>query len=255
MKRAREALQRVGELGKQILGRRSFWVRALLLPGLVLLWLVVLPIMLVGPSEKVPSAEKNAADSLQMLQAFLQQRLEIASLRQVALVVDLPARRLALEVAGLPVREVSILGSHLAIPPALRQIATTTRPFVGQTYRASIPRYPITVVEAPSDTLQAQQQPPIWPPQEDSGGVWVYLEFDRGLELWLLSPPASLGERLERWCFVGHTRLWREVRWLYRLLWQRPATLPVPIVLELPPADIRAIFRALPDSARLALRY
>ena len=247
-----ERLRRLRELSRQVLGQRSFWIRALLLPGLVLLLLVVLPVLLA--QTPVPSSRTGdgTIDSLRLLQAFLQQRLEMARSRQVGLVVDLPARRLTLEIAGLPVREVSI--QRLRVPTTLRKMEATAHPFVWRAYRASIPRYPITEVEAPDDTLEAQQRPPILPPREDSGGVWVYLAFDRGLELWLLSPTTSLSERLQRWLFVGRTHLWREARLVAALL-QGDATIPVPVVLELPPSDIRAVFRALPDSARLALRY
>uniref|UniRef100_A0A7V2AYR8 Uncharacterized protein n=2 Tax=Rhodothermus TaxID=29548 RepID=A0A7V2AYR8_RHOMR len=236
---------------KAMVRHKAFWLWAVG-PSLgVLLLLSLLPLLFsprTAPLKPLPPS----LDSLQVLRQVLEQRLEMAATRQVGLVVDLVEARLALEIGGLPVREVAV---SVQKRPLRALLSTQEKPYILQAYRASIPKIPITEVEAPRDTLEAQSRPPILPPPEDSGGVWVYLQFDQGIELWLLSPPATLSEQVARWAFMLSTHLWREGRLLASLLRRQPMPVPLSIMLEMPAADVRAVFRALPDSARLALRY
>jgi hypothetical protein len=236
---------------KAIVRHKAFWLWAAGLPLGILLLLSLLPVLF-SPRTARPKPVPPSLDSLAVLRQFLQQRLEIAATRKVGLVVDLTEARMTLEIGGVPVREIPV---EIRKKPPRTLFSAQDKPFILQGYLASIPKVPVTEVEAPRDTVEAQQRPPILPPPEDSGGVWVYLEFDQGVELWLLTPPATLSEQVARWYFTLSTRLWREGRLLARLLRGQPMPIPLPIVLELPAADVRAVFRALPDSAHLALRY
>lgn len=255
---------------------------------LVLIFLVILPVAHYPyeatpspPSEEidehengVPSAEtvldsaltvklealSNRLLEIDTRQAYLQSRWVLAKGDSISLSVDLRDSLISLEMKGTPIRQCRILRFEMS--RALERLQAKGRlhewlatPFLLQNDLATLVKTPIRVVTAPRDTLEAQARAKETIPVEENE-VHFTLRFDRNLTLSI--------EQAQDLTFRGRMKKWAyELQRSYTLMEDALAALlrgELPqhrmlIELELSQEDAKAIYRALPARAGLALYF
>lgn len=274
--------------------RRSPWVAfffcfMLLVPvGLVLIFFVALPVAYypyeaepLASSEEidehengVPQAEtildsaltvklealSNRLVEIDTRQAYLQSRWALAKGDSISLAVDLRDSLISLEMKGTPIRQCRILRFDMS--RALERLQAKGRlhewlatPFLLENDFATLPKTPIRVITAPRDTLEAQARAEETIPLEKNE-VHFTLRFDRNLTLSI--------EQAQDLTFQGRIKKWLyELQRSYALMaegLQALARGELPqhrmlIELELSQEDAKAIYRALPQRAGLALYF
>ena len=212
-----------------------------------------------GSSAEIPASQDlwMQFDSLRVAEAFLKARLALADQKFVSLVIDLIDSTLYLEFQGVPIRHISIHRYYAS--RTLRRMneegrldTWIDRPFTLEHARATIAKIPIRIVEAPRDTVAAA----IRPPQEilvETTETHFILRFDRNLTLRIRQAPSASGF-FRRVIFDAGDRLSTARRAVVKLSRGQSPEQETWITLRLSPEDARAIYRALPDNARLALR-
>jgi len=199
---------------------------------------------------------KNA---FEIEQAFLQSRLKLAQTDSIFLVVDLVDNTVSLEIKGVELRRCKIIRSRLKAEGEYREKMGVlsdwlSAPFVLQQEHATIPKEPIRVKEAPKNADEADLMPPEEVPVEDDVvNFWLY--FDRNLSLSVkeIHPP-SFGDRFRKVFNKVGERFQFELTELGLWLRLKKPQNQVRISLELSREDAKAVYRALPDQAGLALR-
>lgn len=254
-----------------------FYAPAVLLPLLVFLLTVGLPV--VGwyvAEEETPSGEPAAAvdepiqpdeiqegagpararmDSLRRAEAVLSARLALGETRKIGLVISLAAKEAALEVEGVPVR---VCAAHtIRASRSLRRLLEGEEGpaeilFTLEAEEATIPKQPIRVVQAPQDTAEANARPPADLPVETSA-PHIRLSFDRGLVVTIRSTPRSIGDRLKAFTLETRARFREIGGHVGQLAGGDVPSLQPWIALTLAPEDARALYRALPESAKLVV--
>jgi hypothetical protein len=258
-----------------------FWV-SLILPFLLVFVLTVLLPVVVNPFEEAAEEESKEsteplADSmlaeisterrelakkmatLEIDQAFWQARMQLAKGDSISLSVDLVDSVASLEVKGVPMRQCKILryrGSgvikRLRAQGRLQPWLST--PFVLQKELATLPKAPIRIKEAPKDTIEASESKGQDLPIEQRDAEFT-LHFDRSLTLAVeQAQPPSFKGRLRK--------IWYDLRRIFgdagsalvALLHLQMPQHRIWIEIELPREDAKAIYRALPSHAGLALR-
>jgi len=197
--------------------------------------------------------------SLEIDQAFFQARLQLSKNDSISLAVDLIDSVAALEVRGVPIRRCKILRyrsggltKRLRGQGRLHQWLST--PFVLQKELATLPKSPIRIKEAPKDTIEANESKGEDLPIEHRDAEFT-LKFDRNLNLAVeqAQPPSFSGRLRKIWyalrrnfdttrdavVALAHLRLPQHRMW---------------IEIELSREDAKAIYRALPRRAEMALR-
>jgi len=202
-------------------------------------------------------AQKMA--ELEIKQAFSLTRLELAKKDSIGLVIDLLDSTANLEVKGVPMRRCKILRyRHSGLARRLRRQGRLHQwlaaPFILQKELATLPKAPIRIKEAPKDTIEAAESKGEDLPIEQSDAEFT-LQFDRNLTLSVeqAQPPELAGRMREFWYDLR--RYFDEARDAVIALVQ----LQLPqhrlwIEIELSREDAKAIYRALPARAALALR-
>lgn len=202
-------------------------------------------------------AKKMAA--LEIDQAFFQARLQLSKGDSISLAVDLLDSVLILEVKGLAMRRCKILryrssglAKRLRAQGRLHQWLAA--PFVLQKELATLPKSPIRIKEAPKDTIEANESKGEDLPIEHRDAEFT-LHFDRNLTLVVeqAQTPSFTG-RLRRlwydWRRSFDTALNAVVALLHEQLPQHRMWIEIEISRE----DAKAVYRALPQQAKLALR-
>jgi hypothetical protein len=208
-------------------------------------------------TERRELAKKMA--TLEIDQAFWQARLQLAKVDSISLSVDLVDSVASLEVKGVPMRQCKILryrGSgvikRLRAQGRLQPWLST--PFVLQKELATLPKAPIRIKEAPKDTIEASESKGQDLPIEHRDAEFT-LHFDRSLTL--------VVEQAQAPSFKGRLRkIWYDLRRIFgdaggALVALLRLQLPqhrIWIEIELSREDAKAIYRALPSRAGLALR-
>jgi hypothetical protein len=202
-------------------------------------------------------AQRLAA--LEIDKAFFQARLQLAKSNFINLAVDLIDSSAILEVKGVPMRRCKILhyrssglAKRLRNQGRLHQWLAT--PFALQKELATLPKSPIRIKEAPKDTIEANESKGEDLPIEQRDAEFT-LHFDRNLTLAVeqAQTPSFSGRLREIWYALRRT--FDEARNAVVAL----AHGQIPqhrmwIEIELRREDAKAIYRALPPQAGLALR-
>ncbi|MDZ7303793.1 MAG: hypothetical protein ONB44_16790 [candidate division KSB1 bacterium] len=202
-------------------------------------------------------AEKIA--SLEIDEAFWLARLQLAKKDSICLSVDLVDSIASLEVKGVTMRRCKILrhrtsglAQRLRAQGRLHEWLST--PFILQKELATLPKAPIRIKEAPKDTIEANEAKGEVLPIEHRD-VQFTLHFNRNLTLAV--------EQAQKSSFPGRLRkMWYQVRRILGTAIEAVvalAHLQLPqhrflIEIELSREDAKAIYRALPQRAGLALR-
>jgi hypothetical protein len=202
-------------------------------------------------------AKKMAA--LEIDQAFFLVRSQLSKNDSICLAVDLIDSVAHLEVKGVAMRRCKILryrSSGLAkrLRSQGRLHQWLAAPFILQEQLATLPKAPIRIKEAPRDTIEASESKGEDLPIEQRDAEFT-LHFDRNLTLSVeqAQPPSFSGRLRELWYDLR--RNFNEARDAVAALMH----LQLPqhrlwIEIELSREDAKAIYRALPTQAGLALR-
>lgn len=251
----------------------------LLPPVTVLLLIVLLPLMqsphyetdIAGQSKPSESQPTLAVQDISPQQAALmekyyrlkteevysQSRLEIARGDSINLFVNLIDSTVTLDIRGVPVRickiqqfETSRRFSRLKKDALFRWLS---QPFTLEKQIATIPKSPIVIKEAPKDTAEANEMAfrPL-PPEKDDVYFALYFSKNLNIEFEQKAPPSWRG-RAHR-AFYNARKNWHEIGWAMGELAQfRLPQYPLWITIKVSRDDARAIYRALPVNAKLAI--
>ncbi|MGH7597917.1 MAG: hypothetical protein ACREOI_16330 [bacterium] len=202
-------------------------------------------------------AQKMA--TLEIDQAFWEARLQLAKGDSISLSVDLMDSVASLEVKGVSMRHCKILryrGSgvikRLRAQGRLQPWLST--PFFLEKELATLPKAPIRIKEAPKDTIEASESKGQDLPIEH-GDAEFTLHFDRSLTLVVeqAQPPSFKGRLREFWYDLR--RIFGDAGGaIVALLHLQLPQHRIWIEIELSREDAKAIYRALPSRAGLALR-
>lgn len=250
-----------------------FSLSLLIFPVLLMVYSGILPVTSYKPAPEISGNKSSVAVSIDQAQEgdilniislekernFENSRLDLASQDSIYLVVNVPARSIAIEIKGVQVRTATILRveldqklsliSHENLAPWLSD------PFKLKKYIGTIPKIPIVVKEAPKDTIEAQKlsSKPLAP---DSTVVYTSLYFDRNLVLEINQDRKPLDIELsvvkeyetERNAYLPKSSA------LVALLNPGSTDQPVSVKLFVSPEDARAIYRAFPFRTKMVLK-
>lgn len=245
LKRTVRALRADGQ------ARRTFWMAALIPSIPALLLAVVLPALGGDDAERFAPAARHLA--------FLEARLEHAKEARIDVALDLIDSTMSLEIGGVevhrsPLRSLRVGASLRSRPDSADASRPAPASFRLLRESASIPKVPLRVVTAPRDSAEAERQA-LQPMPVETGPAHFALWFDGGLVVVATQVPQSRAEWLYRQLFVARVGLVRSVGKVAHLVRSGERSPEQWIHLELDPADARAIYRALPEDARLAVRF
>ncbi len=205
---------------------------------------------------------RNLLDQLQHLEIernVLMNQIQMAKSDSIGLYIDLVDSIVALQIKGVNVRECKI--QRFEISPAIKHLKAKgtlinwlETPFTLEQEYATLPKAPIKIVTAPKDTIEANERK-TEPPVIEKSDVQIKLLFSRSLvvEIKQLEAPSAVGH-LRNFYHTVQTKvaLLREMLAAYLKL--QPYQVALRIELDLSQADSKAIYRALPQHAALALR-
>jgi hypothetical protein len=197
--------------------------------------------------------------SLQIDQAFWQARLQLAKGDSISLAVDLIDSVASLEAKGVVMRRCEILryrssGLTRRWRSQGRLHQWLASPFMLEKELATLPKAPIRIKEAPRDTIEASESKGEDLPIEQRDAEFT-LHFDRNLSLFVEQAQApSFRGRLREFWYNVHRTFGAAEDALVDLLLFRPPQHRIWIEIELSREDAKAIYRALPHRAGLALR-
>lgn len=196
--------------------------------------------------------------ALENERAYQQNRLSLSSKDSIYLILDIPDSVLVLEIKGVPVSRNKFSAIRLSNRYSLisheNLLPWISVPFTLQRELATIPKMPITVKQAPKDTLEAAQSSNA-PLPPDTTAVYFTLYFDRNLVIEVeQSEPAGEGD-------IDAVKKYRSAkrkesnRSVFQLL-KNPAQAdqPMTITLSLGEKEARAIYRAIPMESHLILK-
>lgn len=266
---------------KQSRPARIFLAAAVIIPPLAaLLLMVLLPLtQSFSYGEEIPgqnhSPENLAAAAPQVIspeeaallekmyrlkteEAYSQSRLEIGRSDSISLLMNLVDSVVILDIRGVPVRvckiqqfEASRRFSSLKKETLLRWLS---KPFRLEKEIATIPKSPIVIKEAPKDTAEANEMAfrPIPPEKED---VYFALYFSKNLHIEFDQTASPSWQGLVRKALYNARKNLYETGWAIGELTQlRLPQYPLWISIKISREDAKAIYRAVPHNARLALR-
>lgn len=197
---------------------------------------------------------------LDIRRAYLLSRWELSKGDSISLTLNLRDSLASLEMKGTPIRQCRIL--RFEVSRALERLQAKGRlhewsatPFKLQNDLATLPKAPVRVVTAPKDTLEAQARAREEIPVEKNE-VHFTLEFDRNLTLAIVqAQDLTFDGKMRKWSYELK-RSWAEVKEAVQAVLR--GELPqhrMLIELELTQEDAKAIYRALPRQAGLALLF
>lgn len=213
-------------------------------------------------SDPEPPVEPELLEKFNILkldEAYWQARINLAKSLTIQLVIDLRDSLVALDINGVTVHQAKI--HRCEVSRVLRQMRTSGRlipwlqnGFTLQQELATLPKAPIRVKEAPKDTIEAMAaaSDEIVLENRDVHFTW---HFDRHLTILVeqVQPPSFKGRLSKLWYTLQ--RNWGMVHETLQALakFEKPRHRFI-IEIELPGEDAKAIYRALPEKAGLALR-
>jgi len=213
----------------------------------------------VKETEPIPPdlLQKNAI--LKSEEAYWQARLKLAKTDAMQLSIDLRDSVVSLDFRGVSIQSTKI--HRFRVSRAIKRLQATGRlhpwlvnGFTLQKELATLPKAPIRIKEAPKDTIEANETSGEELEIENSDVHFTW-HFDRQLTV--------LVEQAQTPTFVGRfSKIWYNLRrgsdsageTLFNLLQLKLPRHRLWIELELPREDAKAIYRALPENAALALR-
>lgn len=250
-----------------------FVLSIMILPALLVVYAYLIPTESYKPAAEIGGNKepvKVSIDATQQTEVqkiiqlekeknFEKNRLDLANQDSIYMVVDIPARKLAIEIKGVQVRTASILRvemdqkialfSHERLSPWLNE------PFSLKKFISTIPKIPIVVKEAPKDTIEAQKlsTKPLPP---DSSVVYTSLYFNKNLILEINqdAPPQERELPKVQEYFAKTLEFSPKLPAWKNLL--NPAAIDQPLTIKIivSAPDARAIYRAIPTRTNMVMK-
>ncbi|MCB9069629.1 MAG: hypothetical protein H6629_17735 [Calditrichae bacterium] len=178
----------------------------------------------------------------------------------ISLCIDLQNNRLWLEVLGVKLRESEIKEAEIDNNfPYISQNSAfmqwLANPFILQQSCSTTEKTPVIIKKAPKDTIEANlnDTQPVAPEKDD---VFYQLEFSGNLYIRISqSQPASFYGNIEHCLFTLSQVFSESLRTVGAVLRLEIPMHPLKIHLVLDREEARAIYRALPDNAALAIQF
>ena len=193
-------------------------------------------------------------------EAFWNARMKLSGNDSISLCIDLQNNRLWLEVLGVKLRESEIKEAEIDNNfPYISQNSAfmqwLANPFILQQSYSTTEKTPVIIKKAPKDTIEANlnDTQPVAPEKDD---VFYQLEFSGNLYIRISqSQPASFYGNIEH-CFFTLSQVFSEsLRTVGAVLRLEIPMHPLKIHLVLDREEARAIYRALPDNAAMAIQF
>jgi len=245
------------------LSRQTYY----LLAGTVALFIVLLIIVNIEPISKISKFnEKYGATSisnpallkLMEKEAFLQARLTMAKTDSICLTLNLIDSTLNLEIEGVVVHSSKLLhidkSRFLDKTNAVAKINWLKEPFRTISYEASIPKTPITIANAPRDTIEAEQMS-----REVQDTIPEYVTYSLLLDKDLRIEISQSNDSLPSWArptpsFIS--KKWDGFKQTMGSLFGNADENYVPsIFVEIPFSEARSIYRAIPENSLVTITY
>jgi hypothetical protein len=197
-------------------------------------------------------------DSLFRERAYKESLLKLAASDSIHLVVNLSDNTVGLSIKGVPIHQVRISASSrdkfLEKLPLVQETWLFSRPLPVLSQYASIVKEPVVVRQAPRDEEEAAQN--AWQPDTlVQNPAFVAFSLEYGIQIIFEQDRIeSLRDRWEKFNFYSHLQARKAAAAFADFLhFSRQEYQPV-ITIEMPVDDLRAIYRALPDSALIVLK-
>jgi hypothetical protein len=190
---------------------------------------------------------------------FEKNRLDLANQDSIYMIVDIPARKIAIEIKGVQVRTASILrvemDQKLALFSHERLSPWLSEPFNLKKHISTIPKIPIVVKDAPKDTIEAQKisTKPLPP---DSSVVYTSLYFNKNLILEINQDALPQERELPKVqeYFAKTLEISPKVPAWTNLLNPGSTDQPLTIKIIVSAPDARAIYRAIPSRTNMVMK-
>jgi hypothetical protein len=198
------------------------------------------------------------AQKLEMESVYLKNRMTLALIDSVYITLDLPDKLLSLEIKGVPVLKSKIYTIEMTRKfdkiGHNQLIAWCSSPFSLKKKDATIPKLPMVFKKAPKDTTEAKLSSSV-PMPVDTGAVYYNLQFDRGLILDVeqVEEPAPEDAKVIR-DYLSDKRKVAAIEAVKTALKMESPEQYMHIRILIKREDARAIYRAIPREASLALK-
>ncbi len=197
-------------------------------------------------------------DSLLRERAYKEALLKLAESDSIQLVVNLSDSTVLLNIKGVPIHETRIRefsrDKFLEKLPLMQEIKLFSLPLTVLSQYATIVKEPVVVRHAPRDEEEAAEnawqpdtlvQKPAFVAFSAEYGIQIIFEQDR---------VESFRERWKKFGFYSHLRTRKATSAVKNFLLFSGQEYQPAITIELPVDDLRAIYRALPDSTLIVLK-
>jgi hypothetical protein len=250
-----------------------FLLSLLILPALFLVYAYLIPTESYKPAAEIGGSKEHVTVSIDASQQtevqkiiqlekennFEKNRLDLANQDSIYMIVDIPARKIAIEIKGVQVRTASILrvemDQKLALFSHERLSPWLTEPFNLKKHISTIPKIPIVVKDAPKDTIEAQKlsTKPLPP---DSSVVYTSLYFNKNLILEINQDALPQERELPKVqeYFAKTLEISPKVPAWTNLLNPGATDQPLTIKIIVSAPDARAIYRAIPSRTNMVMK-
>lgn len=259
------------EIKENSKSEKSNWLNRqslILLISTFIVFLVVLVIVNMEPVAEISRFNQKYGSSsaisepkiLQLMQeeAFLQARLAMAETDSIGLTLNLLDSTLCLEIQGVVVHKSKLLkikkSRFLDKTNALAKINWLSSPFRTISYEASIPKTPITITQAPRDTIEAEHMS-----KKVVDTIPEYITYSLLLDKDLRIEISQSNDSLPSWAretpsFMS--RKWDGFKQTTGSLFGFSNEDYVPyIFVEIPFSEARSIYRAIPENGLVTITY
>ncbi|MFO7613355.1 MAG: hypothetical protein R6W71_01810 [Bacteroidales bacterium] len=196
--------------------------------------------------------------SLENEKAFQKNRLSLAGMDSIYLVLDVVDSMVMLEIKGVTVRANKILdlkkSKRFALISHENLLPWISQPFTLERELSTIPKMPIVLKQAPKDTLEAAQisSTPLPP---ESTAVFFTFYFDRNLVIeFEQDSPLAANDYPAYRSYKAKKRKVQRHSLFQTIRSPRQADHPMLIRLVVSEDDARAIYRAVPSKTHLVLK-
>jgi hypothetical protein len=189
---------------------------------------------------------------------FLESQLSLLNSDSLNLVIDLKDSMLSLVIEGVAIHSTSIKKFYISrFYKALTNdayVQVFSEPFAIEGFNATIAKEPITVKQAPKDTLEAATFFEM-PDTIIFDFVAVTMYLNRGFLLTMFQEEKATGTKnFNDRFFLSEMRLRKALNDLYRMMHFRLPGCEPEIRIYLPKDELVTLYRALPVSAQVAVR-
>jgi len=198
-------------------------------------------------------------DSLLLQNSFLKAKSEVIESDSIYIFLNLKDSTISLEIQGVKLHEIKFnkirLSKFLKKSLSEFKYAYISEPFIIEYYYATIPKVPIVVKKAPKDTIEAQKinEIPAIPPEDYVRCIFF---TDKNLNIFIYQSEPPQKNHFTKWLKSSFME-----RWIFmKEILKGCVSFKIPeyklwIKIEVPSADVKTIFRAIPVKGMIILYY